>query len=135
MTDGLGGKDKWFSEIMNFSINRPVNDIVKINQVVNVYGELDSLTIDQQFDVISACPNIHSWASKKNRGVKMHQYFNPNGVSPRNIILDAIELARNSEEHLKLITKTLQLVLGKAYKIKTIPKATREKVFMIIWFV
>ena len=57
---------------MNFSIDHPAYHHVDIDTVVDLYGSFDTLTLDQQFEVISVCPNIHSWASKKNNGVKMH---------------------------------------------------------------
>ena len=116
---------------MNYSIDHPAQHHMDLDTIVDSYGSFDTLTLAQQFEVISVCPNIHSWASKKNSGVKMHQYFCPNGVSPRNLILDTIELTRNSEDHLKFLTEVIQLILNRSYQIERTPKVAKKKVIVL----
>ena len=120
--EGFNDKPKWYAEIMNYGLNRPPDPYPTIHQIFEFYGDKEELSLDEQFGVLSAIPNLHQWASKSNSGVKMHQCFTPHGMSPRNMILNELEDIDGSEDHFLFIKKLVALVLNQAFKIVQLPE-------------
>ena len=107
--------------------NHPITQRLTLSNIHSMYGEKDDLTMDQQFEIISALPNYHHWASRSSSGVKMFDYFHPVGNSPRNLILGAIE-DRKKLNTFTLAKNVVTFVYNNQYYIEIVPKPCTKKV-------
>ncbi|XP_066918896.1 uncharacterized protein [Clytia hemisphaerica] len=114
--------------IFDFITNHQKEHQVSVDSVQSIYGDMEELTIEQQFQILSSLPNYHHWASRIQTGVKMDQYFLPSGNSPRNLILGSIQdHLDGSPGSYKFIKNVLIFVLNNQYHIETVPKACNKK--------
>ena len=61
-----------------------------IPQIFNKYKDIESLSLKEQYHILSVCPNYHHWCTTKKHGLKKEEYFIPTGQSPRNQIMNSI---------------------------------------------
>lgn len=101
---------------MDHSVIIPIN----LSTMEDVFKDTEELSLSQQFQILSACPNFHHWISKANSGIKMHHYFVPMGRSPRNLVLGELELG-----NLDLVRNIVMLILQDRYHIEQMPKKNR----------
>ncbi|XP_066924458.1 uncharacterized protein [Clytia hemisphaerica] len=115
--DGLGNINQWSTAITDYRLNRPFKPYCELQDLVQKFGDLDELSLKDQFEILSSCPNLHKWVVRPDSGgVKLYQYFVPNGRSPRNLILGEME-NENVEDGLINIKSIVTMVLAEKYKL------------------
>ena len=85
--DGLGSVERWEKCINDFAVENSVKEYLTLEKCVDIYKTSVTLSIVDQFQVISTLPNFHRWNVQKTHGVKMDEYFIKSSRSPRNRIL------------------------------------------------
>ena len=112
--------------IKNYAVDHLISTTPSFDKVTS-FNNKEELTLEEQFEILSACPNYHPWATKSVNGVKKHQYFVPLGSSPRNLIIEAID---EDKPNIDLIVNISKLVLANAHHISQVPttKVAEKKV-------
>ena len=132
--DGIGNNSLWKTTIKNYSYEKRSEQQVSLNSLLSKLPE-EHLELSQQCLLLSAFPNYHHWASKKNHGVKRDEYFITKGKSPRNKLMTLALLAKNflgdPEEYYYINSKikaVIQLVVEKRYHVDSLPEIRRRTV-------
>lgn len=117
---GLGDSRQWKTELLNYKMSTSItSEKSAILQSLQTFGQIENLPIECQFQIISSLPNYHKWAYRKNTSVKKKQYFAPNGLSPRNLMIQSFDDAP--------MKKIIFLKLKNAFNIKYIPSGSYKK--------
>ena len=113
----------WERDLLRYRLNEPNNKKLELCAIIDT----DSLTIEEQYQYISAIPNYHKWVweCEKDRGLMVEQRFSSACSrypgSPRNRIVQAIAFRMDSDLIVFSIVKHL---LGYACEIPY--KAVKE---------
>ncbi|XP_066914875.1 uncharacterized protein [Clytia hemisphaerica] len=125
---GLGDSRQWKTELLNYKMSTSItSEKSAILQSLQTFGQIENLPIECQFQIISSLPNYHKWAYRKNTGVKKEQYFAPNGLSPRNLMIQSFDNALEDEDVVISMKKIIFLILKNAFNIKYIPSGSYKK--------
>ena len=113
----------WERDLLRYRLNEPSNKKLELCAFI----DKDSLTIEEQYQYISAIPNYHKWTweCEKDRGLMVEQRFSSSCPrypgSPRNRIVQAI--AFRMDCHL-IVFSIVKHLLGYACEIPY--KAVKE---------
>ena len=107
-------------------INRTLFVRSDLEKIHLLYKERDSLSLNEQCEVLSYLPNFHRWNSLKSHGVKMNEYFIKKGKSPRNrLINNFCCTCDSSEESQNERLMIIRCILKKVFISVNIPQIQR----------